>query len=185
MHRRPRTLLLAAALLLLGGVLPADPAVPAVPPRPVAQATPVQTRDIQLSASASCSQGDVEIFYAGQGLDRQTVRFSSEDGRDLHRFDVGVYAPVHDGREYILSQTRTPPPAGTVVAVYVTIGESPANPDTTGEFFLAYRCDTQPSSAGGTNTVIETCVGLVGTCPQTAQSVARPTEYVSPPRFTG
>jgi hypothetical protein len=131
----------------------------------------VDARAAVMSESASCSLGDIEIHYTGGGVERQRTYFTAADGRQLHRYDTRVYASSHEGVEYILSQTRNPPPAGTIVAVHVTIGASP--PDAkTGEFMVAWRCDVKGNDAGGRNEVVYTCHGLFGTCLTDAKAVA-------------
>ena len=131
----------------------------------------VEARAAALSSSASCSLGDIEITYKGGAVERQRTNFTTADGRELHRYDTRVYASNHEGLEYILSQTRTPPPPGSIVAVHVTIGTSP--PDAkSGEFIVAYRCDAKANDAGGHNEVVYTCVGPFGTCLTTAKQVA-------------
>lgn len=189
-RRRVPVVALALAAVVLASMI--------VQAAPAGAATPVVPRGAALSKSASCFQGDIEITYAGQGVERQVTTFSVEDGRILQAYDVRAYAPNHDGVEYILSQTRNAPPAGTIVAVHVTIGTSPPDPASTGEFFVAYRCDSQPNSKGGNNVVVSSCVGLYGTCPKAAKDVtggsgAKPTgssatnpvALTATPRFTG
>ena len=51
--------------------------------------------------------------------------------------------------------------------MHVTIGTSPPNAGS-GEFFVAYRCDTRSNKDGGNNQVVSTCVGRFGACPRTA-----------------
>lgn len=147
---------------------------------------PVDAQDAELSSSASCAQGDIEITYTGSGVERQITSFTAANGADLHTFDVKSYAPAHNGLEYVLSQTATPPAPGTVVAVHVIIGTSPAKPATSGEFFVVYRCDAMPNSEGGNNVVLDVCVGPYGTCPSTAAQWAdRPPVASATPLFTG
>jgi hypothetical protein len=156
-----RGALVAAALvavLITTSVPPAGAEVTVVP------------RDASLSTSASCSQGDIELDYSATGAERQITDFTSADGRELHHYDVRVYSANHEKVEFILSQTRQPPPAGSIVAVHVTIGTSP--PDAkSAEFIVAYRCDTTPNDAGGKNEVMSVCTGMYGTCPITAKQV--------------
>ena len=155
---------------------------------PPAGAATIDAQAIALSASATCWLGDVEVTYAGSGLERQVTTFTAEDGTTLDRFDVAAYAPEHQGLEYVLSQADSARPApGTIVAVHVTIGASPPGPDT-GEFFLAYRCDTRPNAQGGANEVLFTCTGSHGTCPTTAREWLGRRGAVpvrAEPRFTG
>lgn len=179
---RPQRLVLrtvAALALVAGAALAQTPAV---------GAAPIDAQAVTLSASASCRLGDVEVTYEGSGLERQVTTFTAEDGTVLDRYDVEAFASEHAGLEYILSQVDgVEPPAGTVVAVHVTIGASPPGPGT-GEFFIAYRCDTRPNAEGGANEVLFTCTGDHGTCPTSAASWRRPTAAVpvtARPTFTG
>lgn len=130
-----------------------------------AEAATIEAQAVALSTSATCWLGDIEVTYAGSGLERQITTFTAEDGTVLDTYDVAAFAPEHQGREYILSQADGARPApGTIVAVHVTIGTSPPGPDT-GEFFLAYRCDSRPNAQGGANQVLYSCTGSFGTCP--------------------
>lgn len=153
---------------------------------PADAAGTVEARGAQLSATASCAQGDVEIEYTADGVERQLASFTAEGGATLHTYDVAVYSPTHNGVEYILSQTSSPPPPGTIVAVHVTIGSSPADA-ATGEFFLAYRCDSRTNEEGGDNELLYVCIGSYGTCETTADEYLTlgtgPTPLV--PKFTG
>ena len=177
MNRRPVLRLLAPMVLVVVGVL--------VAPGPAGAQAEVVARGAALSTSASCAQGDIEIEYAGSAIERQVTTFTAADGRELHRYDVDAYAATHDGTEYILSQTRQPPPPGTLVAVHVTIGSSPADA-ATAEFFVGYVCDSTPNDQGGVNEVVYTCVGVAGTCPTTAQQLANAARAVRVnPTFTG
>lgn len=207
-HRRPprRHAVAAAtrgvaAALAVAATLLVVPTTLLVVPTTAGAAGTVNPQDVALSESASCRQGDIELIYTASGVDRQITDFTAADGTTLDHYDVAVYSSNHTDREYILSQTKQPPPAGTIVAVRVTIGASP--PDAaTGEFLVAYRCDSVPNEQGGHNEVVATCVGLYGTCTRTAQQVAAqlgasttttaptapaPTAVAVPavPRFTG
>lgn len=140
-------------------------------PAPAGAQSSIDPQGAALSASASCSQGDIEITYTASGVERQITDFTSADGRTLHHYDVRVYSSNHRDVEYILSQTDAPPAPGTLVAVHVTIGSSP--PDaSTGEFLVAYTCDATSNDEGGHNVVILTCAAMYGTCPKNAAEVA-------------
>ena len=52
-------------------------------------------------------------------------------------------------------------PAGTLVASYAYVGETPPSASDTAEFFVFYNCTTRE--------VLLSCYGPYGTCPQTAQ----------------
>lgn len=155
----------AVAALVVGAAL--GPFL-AVGPAGSQAATTVTARGVALQPSASCRFGDVDVTYAAQGAQTQTATFSAADGTELTTFDTAAYRADYVGTESILTEADTPPAAGTVVAVYVAIGTTPAQASTTGEFFVLYQCDSERSDRGGTNTVLATCVGPYGTCPTTA-----------------
>jgi hypothetical protein len=142
----------------------------------------VAPRSIVLAGSATCAFGDVDISYAADGISRQEAAFTSQTGAVLDQFTSDAYRSSYDGTEHILTQAGVErdgvrgapaPPAGTVVGVYVTLGEAPPAA-TNGEFFVLYRCDTTRNDRGGANEVLSTCVGAQGTCPQTAQQALAP-----------
>ncbi|MBI2705878.1 MAG: hypothetical protein HYX32_11405 [Actinobacteria bacterium] len=180
-----------------------------------ASASPiVEANSVALDISATCERGNVNINYTtGGSIDRQTVNFTSGTGTVLDTFESDVYGPTYDGTEYILTKAgsqrgggQAQPPAGTILAVYVTLGAAPPVA-TNAEFFLLYRCDVARNDRGGQNTVLDTCVGDYGTCPKTAQealaagstttqpaaspttqpasNVSAPAAVVAVPRFTG
>lgn len=157
----------------------------------VAGASSVDAQGVALSVSATCAQGDVEVTYSGTDIDRQMVEFTSVSGAVLDQYDVRAYSPEYQGTEYVLSQTATPPPTGTIVAVHVVLGTSPPSAGS-GEFFIAYTCDANRNDRGGHNVVLQTCAGAYGTCPKTAAQ-AFPTATAAPvatpvtgtPSFTG
>lgn len=150
---------------------------------PAGAAGPIVARGVALAGSASCGYGDIDITYDANGVDAQRVQFTAADGSTLHAFEDLAYDPNFHGTEHILSETKTPPPPGTVVAVNVLVGHLPPTAATTAHFFLLYRCDARSNDEGGTNAVLQTCVGDYGACPQTAKEAlaAGPT---SPPAAT-
>ena len=135
---------------------------------PAGAAETIVARAVALAPSASCTWGDVDVDYAADGVERQQVTFTAEGGTTLHQFEDEAYLPTHEGIEHVLSETTSPPPAGTAVAVHVLIGTTPPLATTTAEFFVLYRCDTAGNDQGGTNTVLYACYGDYGTCPATA-----------------
>ncbi|MFN8040762.1 MAG: hypothetical protein U0Q07_16230 [Acidimicrobiales bacterium] len=180
---------LAVPLWLLAAVV--------VPARPAMASSVVQPFGIALSISADCAQGDVEITYNANGVNRQAVTSTSQDGTVLDAYESAAYKPVYEGSEYILTgpnairpglpQPRPVPAAGTAIGVYVTLGDTPPT-TTNAEFFLLYRCDTNRNDRGGNNVVLLTCVGDLGMCPTTAQEALAqglPTTGAVTPKFTG
>lgn len=81
---RTKTVTALAVVLLMAMATPAGAEVAVVP------------RGAALSASASCSQGDVEIDYSATGAERQLTDFTADDGRELHHYDVRVYSADHE-----------------------------------------------------------------------------------------
>lgn len=149
---------------------------------PAAASSVVDAQAIELDISATCTQGNVNITYAADGIERQIVDFTSETGVVLDLYDTPVFDPNYVGTEYILTKAgsnrggnQPVPEPGTILGVYVTLGSSPPIA-TNGEFFLLYRCDDQRNDRGGSNEVLQTCVGDLGTCPKTAaEALAPPT----------
>lgn len=183
----PRTpvRILAVVVALVAGIL--------APGTPAAAAPVVEPRAIALDVSATCERGNVNISYAATDVDRQLVDFTSESGVVLDLFDTAAYASDFDGTEYVLTKAgsnrggnQPVPEPGTILGVYVTVGTSPPTAGN-GEFFLLYRCDDQRNDRGGTNEVLETCVGPFGSCPRTAVEAldpAPPTTPAPPPTPT-
>ena len=175
------------------------------PTAPVAAAEPIDALGVTLPGSASCEFGDVDVEYAASGVDRQAVQFTAEDGAVLDRFETPAFQPDYVGVEHILTAvgaepgtSQVVPAAGTRLGVYVQIGAGAPSAASTAEFFVLYRCTPEGNDDGGTNEVLETCVGDYGTCPRTAEEALgagaqqptqptqpRPGQAVVPPRFTG
>ena len=194
----PPHLARAAGRLAVLALAVAAPAVMASPAGGQGAGTTVTAQGVALQPSASCRYGDIDVTYAAQGAQTQTAVFSAADGTVLHSFDTDAYDPDFTGTEHILTEADAPPPAGSVVAVYVAIGTTPPEAGTTGEFFILYQCDSERTDRGGTNTVLATCVGAYGTCPTSAAEAlagfgnlvpapgATPaTPLVATPLFTG
>ena len=162
--RRPTSVrgsaLVAAAVVGLGSWVAGAPGAGAAE-----QAT---ATGVSLSPTASCAWGDVDIAYTATGAEHRTVAFTAADGTVLRQFEGKTFDPNYQGPEHVLSETKTPPPAGTVVAVRVTVGSAPPTAATSAEFFVLYRCDGRTTKEGGTNTILQTCTGDVGACPASA-----------------
>ncbi len=161
-----RTARIAARLAALVVIVIATFTVAA--PAGGATGTTVTAQGVALQPSASCRFGDVDVTYAATGAETQSATFSAADGTVLHHFDTAAFQPDFVGTEHVLTEADAPPAPGTVVAVHVAIGTTPAQATTTGEFFVLYQCDSERTDKGGTNTVLATCVGPYGTCPTTA-----------------
>lgn len=167
--------LLALVVLTVGAVAGSGLSAP-----PAGASSVVEAEGIALDISATCQQGNVNITYEANGVQRQLVTFTSEDGTILDLFDSPAYQPDFSGTEYILTKAGSqrgggqPVPApGTVLGVYITLGSSPPVA-TNGEFFLLYRCDSRRNDRGGANVVLQTCTGDLGTCPKTAAEALAP-----------
>jgi len=160
-----------AVLLVVASVVFVFPHV-----APASASAIVEANSVALDISATCERGNVIINYTtGGSIGRQTANLTSENGTVLDTFESAVYGPEFDGSEYILTKAgsqrggvKPVPPAGAILGVYVTLGTAPPTP-INAEFFVLYRCDTQRNDRGGHNTVLKTCIGDYGTCPQSAQ----------------
>lgn len=157
--------LAVVVLALLGVVVPATSAA----------AGTIVAEGVQLATSASCAYGDVDLTYAATGVTDASLSFTAADGSVLESYAGAPFRGEYSGTENVLSDAEVPPPAGTVLGVYVWIGSAPPAAATTAEFFVLYRCDAVGNDDGGSNVVLSTCVGPYGTCPQTAQEALEPT----------
>jgi hypothetical protein len=165
----------AAVSLVIGAITASG-----VVATPAGASSVVEAEGITLDISATCQQGNVNITYEAHGVQRQIVTFTAEDGTVLDLFDTPAYQPDYVGTEYILTKAGSQrgggqpvPDAGTILGVYVNLGESPPVA-TNGEFFLLYRCDSRRNDRGGDNVVLQTCTGDLGTCPTTAAEALAP-----------
>jgi hypothetical protein len=112
---------------------------------------------------ADCGRADLNIGVEATTVDREFGRATNKYGFELGEFDnpstlsgtTGVisYGIPIDGEQ----------PDGTIIGSYASLGTAPPQTATTAEWFVLYECDT-----GGANTVLYTCFGDYGTCPQTA-----------------
>lgn len=112
---------------------------------------------------ADCGRADLNIGVAAGAVDREFGRATTKYGLDLGQFDnpstlsgtTGIvpYGIPIDGEQ----------PDGTIIGSYAALGTTPPQTATTAEWFVLYECDT-----AGANTVLYTCFGDYGNCPQTA-----------------
>lgn len=166
---RPRTArrsIAVAVLALIAAVVPGTRA---------AAAGTIVAEGVALASSASCTYGDVDLTYTATGVTDASLSFTAADGSVLASYAGAPFRADFSGTENVLSDADAPPPAGTVLGVYVWIGSAPPAAATTAEFFVLYRCDTDGNDKGGSNEVLSTCLGPYGTCPQTAQEALEPT----------
>jgi hypothetical protein len=118
---------------------------------------------VALNANAGCSNGDLNITLTTVDAHRegwQATTLSSvvagpvEQPTSFSNVTNFTIAPFHIG-------FNSAQPAGTLVASYAYVGETPPN---AAEFFVYYNCTTRE--------VLLACFGPYGTCPQTAQQAA-------------
>lgn len=140
---------------------------------------------IELAPSASCRYGDVDITYAANGATRRRVTFTAADGTVLSEAEGASLGPDFSGTEHVLADATTDQPAGSLLAVHVTVGTTPPTTESTAEFFVLYRCTPASNTRGGANTVVQECHGPFGTCPTTAAgAVADPAPSTTAPSTT-
>jgi hypothetical protein len=118
---------------------------------------------VALNANAGCSNGDLNITL--------TTVDAHREGWQATNLTSVVAGPVEQPTSFsnVTNFTISPfrigfnsaQPAGTLVASYAYVGETPPN---AAEFFVYYNCTTRQ--------VLLACFGPYGTCPQTAQQAA-------------
>jgi hypothetical protein len=153
--------LCGAVLAILGSMLVASPANAASQ----ATATSVDLND----AVADCSRADLSIGVQAGTIDREFGRATNVNGAELGTFDNASSGSI-DGANGIVSYgipISGEQPQGTIIGSYAYLGSTPPQAATTAEWFVLYECDTD-----GANTVLYTCFGDYGTCPQTAAQAA-------------
>ncbi len=124
----------------------------------------VDAQDVILSASANCEDADLDITFRSEDVDREYGKITNENGDVLGLFEQDSSFDNFNGTYEGYGQPVDPDqPDGTIIGSYAYIGQTPPSAQTTGEFFVLYRCDTD-----GNNDVLYTCAGPYGSCPKTA-----------------
>lgn len=123
---------------------------------------------VALNANVTCSNLQLDITLTTVGATREYGLATTETAT-LNEFEqftgLGNYSGTYIGYNYPAS----PQTEGTIIALYAYVGETPPTAADTGEFFVLFECSNTP----GSNTVIDTCYGPYGSCPQTVQDYYR------------
>lgn len=125
---------------------------------------------VALNAGADCSNANLDITLTTVGATREYGLTTNEAGDVLGEFEqstgLGTFSGTYVGYGMPVSPGQ---PEGTVIGSYAYVGETPPGAADTAEFFVLYEC-----SDTGANTVLYSCYGPYGTCPQTAQEALAP-----------
>ena len=117
---------------------------------------------VALNASAGCSNGNLDITLTTVGANREGWRATDLAGSTISQGEgpagLANFSGTFTGFQIVFSPSQT---AGSQVASYAYVGETPPSASDTAEFFVFYNCSTRE--------VLLSCYGPYGTCPQTAQ----------------
>ena len=117
---------------------------------------------VALNASAGCSNGNLDITLTTVGANREGWRATDLSGSTIAQGEnpagLANFSGTFVGFQIVFSPAQS---AGSQVASYAYVGETPPSATDTAEFFVFYNCSTRE--------VLLSCYGPYGTCPQTAQ----------------
>jgi hypothetical protein len=118
---------------------------------------------VALNASAGCGNGNLDITLTTVGANREGWRATNLAGSTLSQGEgaatgLSTFSGTFTGFQLVFSPSQ---PADTQVASYAYVGETPPDASNTAEFFVFYDCTSR--------TVLLSCFGPYGGCPQTAQ----------------
>lgn len=116
---------------------------------------------VALTAGADCDNASLDIGLTSSNAHREYGMSSTANGM-IYDFEQSTTLNDFNGVYIGYGISTFGKPDGTVIGSYAYIGETPPSPADTAEWFVVYECDT-----GGNNTVLYTCYGAYGTCPQT------------------
>lgn len=132
----------------------------ATPAQAASQAT---ATSVALSAGSDCTEADLDLGLTTGEVSREYGRstnlfgtldeFEQESGLDNENGVFTGYGISVEPEQF----------DGTIIGSYAYLGTTPPMTATTAEWFVLYECDTE-----GVSTVLYTCFGDYGTCPQTA-----------------
>jgi hypothetical protein len=129
---------------------------------PGVAAASATAQGVALNAAAGCSNGNLDITLTTAGANREGWRATDLAGATISQGENSAGLPTFSGTfvgfQIVFSPAQA---AGSQVASYAYVGETPPSPGDTAEFFVFYNCTTR--------TVLYSCFGPYGTCPQTAQ----------------
>jgi hypothetical protein len=117
---------------------------------------------VALNAAAGCSNGNLNITLTTVGANREGWRGTNVAGSTISQGEgpagLSNFSGTFSGFLVPFSPSQ---PAGTRVASYAFVGETPPDASNTAEFFVFYQCTTRE--------ILLSCYGPYGTCPQNAQ----------------
>src|SRR4051794_15619594 len=131
---------------------------------PAGAATNITATSVALADGADCSDASLDLGMVSGTIDTETGAATNAAGDVLQDFSQNSSLSdtdgVVDGYGISLSADQVD---GTLIGSYASIGTAPLSAATAAEWFVLYRCGTD-----GTNIVVSTCFGDLGSCPQTA-----------------
>ena len=120
---------------------------------------------VALNASAGCSNGNLDITLTTLGANSEGWSATDLAGTS-YSFNAGQptlqwlnFSGTFTGFQLVFFPSQ--PAAGTQIASYAYVGETPPAAANTAEFFVFYQCTTRQ--------VLLSCFGPYGSCPQNAQ----------------
>jgi len=129
---------------------------------PGAASASAVAQGVALNASAGCSNGNLDITLTTVGANREGWRATDLSGSTIAQGEnpagLANFSGTFVGFQIVFSPAQS---AGSQVASYAYVGETPPSATDTAEFFVFYNCSTRE--------VLLSCYGPYGTCPQTAQ----------------
>jgi hypothetical protein len=153
-------------LLALTGALTLTVGLVAVPATVVSAAEGLEATSVALSASADCSSSanlDVGMTVAVD-TNSETGTVTNLEGDVLSQFDQdGNWNGTDEVYTDYGNSIEVEQPEGTIIGSYASVGSEPLTSDSAIEWFVLYRCGER-----GQSTVLDSCYGDYGTCPQTA-----------------
>ncbi|MCK6579566.1 MAG: hypothetical protein L6Q98_15845 [Anaerolineae bacterium] len=121
---------------------------------------------VDLSGFSDCTHAGLDIGLESSGADYEAGMAVDANGTVLIQFGHGTALGNFSGIYYGYNYPFYDAPSSPIIGLYASVGNVPATPANTAEWFLIYNCDTQE--------ILHTCFGPFGTCAQT------PAEYYAP-----
>ena len=139
---------------------------------------PVTAGPASLVTQSICTVGGVGVTITVNGANQNYSRFivSITDGTIIaggnpaqvenafNGFTGSSFASISLTNSY---PGGIDPPVGTTLGVYYSLGDQAQTPANTGEWFVLYQC----GATSAESTLLFSCSGQAGTCPQNASEV--------------
>jgi hypothetical protein len=129
---------------------------------PGVSAASAVAQGVALNAAAGCGNGNLDITLTTVGASREGWRATDLGGSTISQGEnpagLANFSGTFVGFQIVFSPAQA---AGSQVASYAYVGETPPSSNDTAEFFVFYKCTTRE--------VLLSCYGPYGSCPQTAQ----------------